>query len=286
MKERNILSAQHRLKLLGAVLEFMHRCGIPDAAIRESFEKALAGIKHDQANAQSKRRSGLYIQTQNLPAQLLRAWHRDARYINHEAKPRPLFLTRGRNSLRSIIKRIDPSANVSTVLQNMKTVGLIRRISNGRYIPTSESAIVDQLHPLAVEHVTRLVNRLISTVSRNTNPEGGSLSLVDRHAYTSDLSPTDRVAFAEFTRSHGMAYLESIDDWLEHRRVRKRPTAKRAGGGGLAAGVYLFAYLGDGDIASNHAQTGVLSRTPKGILGPESSTPRSKRASPSREARV
>jgi hypothetical protein len=284
MEEGKILSAQQRLKLFGAVIEFMYHCRISESTIRESFEEALVDIKRGQANARVKRRSGLYMQAQNLPAQLLRVWHRDSRYLDNEAKPLPLAITRGRASLHSIVRQIDASANASALIQNMKAVGLIRRTSAGKYIPTSESAIVDRLHPLAVEHVTKLVTRLMSTVSRNTNPQSGSLSLVDRHAYTSDLSPTDRVAFAEFTRSQGMAYLESIDDWLEHRRVRNRLSSKRVKREGLAAGVYLFAYLSDANVASSSEELIPLAERQLRAVRTKPSTLRSKRPRPSREA--
>jgi hypothetical protein len=241
---RYVVSERQRSILFGAVLEFMSRCGAAEGAIRESFEKAVAELRDHKSGGQFKSRARLGVQTQNLPALLLRAWHRDARYIDDEARPLPLPLTRGRNNLRALARRIDPSADSAEILRSMKAVGLIRRTSRGRYIPTSEAAIVDQLHPLLIEHVTKLVSRLISTISRNTSKRD-SLSLIDRHAYTANLDPTDQAAFAEFTRSQGISYLESIDDWLAQRQIHQRGTTRRAKTRGVAAGVYLFAYLGD-----------------------------------------
>jgi hypothetical protein len=283
MSDVKVLSAPQRLRLFEAVLEFMNRCGVSEAEIRDSFEAALAAIEGPQKGGGSKSRTSLLITTQNLPAQLLRVWHRDARYIDDEAKPRALHLTVGRANLSGAIRRIDPSVDPSQVIRSMKAAGLIRRTSNNRYIPTSETAIVDKLHPLAVEHVTKLVNRLVSTVSRNTDRESGALSLIDRHAYTSDLNPTDRVAFAEFTRERGMAYLESIDDWLEQRRV-SRYRGSRAPGKGVAAGVYLFAYLGDGDASSTSRVKKSSSRHVERNVAKKSAISQSKRSSPTREA--
>jgi hypothetical protein len=154
------------------------------------------------------------------------------------------------HSLAAAIKRIDPSADAQSVVDSMQTAGLIRRTTKGTYLPNAESAIVDHLHPLLVEHVTKLISRLVSTVSRNIDPTGRSLTLIDRHAYTADLSRSEREAFADFTRSHGMAYLQSIDDWLERKKAsrlqrgRVRSTVKSAPDG-VDAGVYLFAYIGD-----------------------------------------
>ena len=250
MNDTSVLPEHLRLKLIGAVLQIMGCCGVTEAAIRDSFEQAMYTQKGTSPTTANQAMDSLYIRSQNLPAQLLRVWHRDDKFIDHEARPRPLPLTRGRDNLHSVIKRIDPSADATSILRSMRAVGLIRRTSAGKYLPTSESAIIDQLHPLLLEHVTKLINRLVTTVYRNAAPTGKTLSLIERHAYVSDLSSEERVAFAEFTRSHGMAYLESIDDWLQRKRTNKR-TAKRSKKpktGGVAAGVYLFAYLGDDEI--------------------------------------
>ncbi len=288
MEEKSILPAKLRMKLFQAVLEFMGRCGVDEATICGSLETAFADYRDRRKNARPRSKDALYIKTQNLPAQLLRVWHRDSRFIDQEARPRPLALTGGRNSLRSLVAKIDPAIDPDAALRSMKKAGLIRRMPNGRYLPTSESAIVDQLHPLLVEHVTRLVSRLISTVGRNTDPSGKSLSLIDRHAYTIDLDSAERKAFSEFTRSRGMAYLEAIDDWLEQRRVsRASPSvSKRKTSKGIAAGVYLFAYLGDDEgIDSMHAPVLISSKPRvKNEVAPCSVT--TKRSTPARAARA
>ncbi len=214
-------------------------------------------------------------------------WHRDSRYIDYDARPRALFLTKGRNNLRATIRRLDPAADATEILREMKAVKLIRKIANGRYLPTSESAIVNRMHPLAADHIAKLVIRLVSTVSRNIEPTGASLPLIERHAYAPDLNQTEREAFAEFTRSQGMTYLESVDNWLEQRRVRRAGPRVRRSAKGVAASVHLFAYLGDGDTDSAHR---TRRRTPRrsadGIEGKTTPTPRPKRSVPAREARA
>lgn len=247
MQDKSILPANLRMVFFEAVLGFMRRCGVDEAAVRHSFEEAFASYPNPAKASRSKFGKIPYIKTQNLPAQLLRVWHRNSKFIDQEARPRSLTLTQGRHSLRALMLSIDPHVDADATVRSMKKAGLIRRVSNGRYLPTSEAAIIDHLHPLIVEHVIRSVGRLISTVGRNSDPTGKSLSLIDRHAYTVDLDVAERKAFSEFSRSQGMACLESIDDWLEQRRVSRSLTAKptKKVRKGVAAGVCLFAYLGD-----------------------------------------
>jgi hypothetical protein len=243
MNKENGLPVQLQLKLLGSVLEFMSLSGVPEPHIRKSFELGLSQMR--TRKGKSEKLDQDHAGNINVSAELLRLWHRDGKLIDDDAKPKPLALTKGRNSLSAIVKRVDPAADSVEILKSLKAVGLIKKTSSGRYLPTSQSAIVDQLHPVLVEHVARTVIRLVSTVCRNTDPSGRSLPLIERHAAVPDLNPADREAFAEFTRSQGMAYLESVDDWLQQRRSRRASPSVRSRKGGVAASVHLVAYLGD-----------------------------------------
>jgi hypothetical protein len=233
-----------QFKLLGAILEFMGKSGVSDADIRSSFELGMTGLRTRKLGGKL-RRDGKYVGNGNVSAELIRLWHRDGRYIDKDARPRPLSLTRGRSSLKSLVARLDPTANASEILQSMRVVGLIRRTSKGKYVPTAESVTIGQLHPLAVEHVAKSVIRLVSTVCRNTDPRGRSFPLIERYAYVPDLNPSDMAEFGDFTRTQGMAYLETVDDWLEQRRVGRTRATTKKGRVGVTAGVHLVAYLGD-----------------------------------------
>ena len=157
----------------------------------------------------------------DVSAEVMRIWHRDSRFLDRDANPRPLQLNRGANSLTALVRRLDPSGDALKSIGVMRAVGVIRRTSDGRYIPTAESVKIDHLHPLAIEHIAKSVVRLVSTVCRNTDPHRKAIPLIERYAYAPDMSREEAKAFAEFTRNQGMAYLEAVDDWLEQRRVKK-----------------------------------------------------------------
>lgn len=246
MKKNNGLPLRLRKKLVCAVLEFLGRSGVSEEEVRSSFEAAMASARGWKACEGNCRQDGGYVGNGNVSAELLRLWHRDGRYIDRDAKPRPLPLAGGRKNLISIVRRLDPSADAREVLLGMRSIGLIRRVAGGRYIPTSGSVTIGQLHPLAIEHVAKSVVRLVSTVCRNTDPARKSISLIERYAYVPDLNRADAKAFAEFTRSQGMAYLEAVDDWLEQRRARRAVATRKVKPIGITAGVHLVAYLGDG----------------------------------------
>jgi hypothetical protein len=245
MPQSKAIPSQLRLKLIASIVDFMSRSGATEAEIRKSFERGLRSVQPRSESLRSGERSLSPVGDLAISAELLRLWHRDGRYIDRDARPRPLYLAKGRDSLKQAIQRIDSKADPGAIIKGMKAVGLIRRNSQGKYSPTSEVAIIGELHPIAVEHVAKTVIHLVSTVRRNTDPKGGYIPLIERHAYVPDLNPSDRQAFAEFTRSQGMAYLESVDDWLQQRRSRRASPKGRSRKAGVAASVHLVAYLGD-----------------------------------------
>jgi hypothetical protein len=272
MSSTKNLNGPLQLKLLHAIVEFMIRSGLGDSAIRQVFNSCLSDLKRSR----SKRKvlaslEGKYVGNGNVSAELIRLWTRDSRYIDREASPRPLSLTRGKNSLVSLISALDPSVDPLATVESMRSVGLLRKLPSGKYLPTAESVTIDRLHPLAIEHVAKSLIRLVTTVCRNTDPQRRSIPLIERYAYVPDLSKAEVKAFAEFTRIQGMAYLESVDDWLEQRRVRRIPATDKRERTGVTAGVHLVAYLGDG-------AAGLV--TPKPAVGKE------KRLTTPREARV
>jgi hypothetical protein len=267
------LPSSLQLKLLRAILEFMIRSGMSDSAIRGAFGACLGYLEEDKSSrSASGARESKYVGNGNVSAELLRLWTRDGRYIDRDARPKPLSVSRGKNSLVSLIASLDPSADPLSIVESMRSVGLLRKLSNGKYIPTAESVTIDRLHPLAIEHVAKSLIRIVTTVCRNTDPRRQAIPLIERYAYVPDLSRVETKAFAEFTRAQGMAYLESVDDWLEQRRVRRLPAnSRRVSRNGVTAGVHLVAYLGDGI---------------EGLQLPRGGSVAKKRPTPAREARV
>jgi hypothetical protein len=236
-------------KLFESIVEFMMRSGMAPTQIEGVFKSSIDQVNKRSKSKKSSPGDSSYVGNGNVSAEIIRVWHREERFLDSAAKPRSLALTGGQRSLSALIRTLDPSSDVKTVIAAMRAVGLIRRLRSGRYIPTAESVTIDHLHPLAIEHVAKSVMRLVATVSRNTDSTRQSGSLIERYAYVPDLNRTEAAAFAKFTHAQGMSCLEAMDDWLEQRRVRRLPLDRqRSAGLGITAGVHLVAYLGDKGI--------------------------------------
>jgi hypothetical protein len=246
MAARKIMSKQMQLKLLGTVVEFMARNGVTESAIRDSFNRGLANSRKLRQGAGSPYLDGSYMENSDVSADVLRLWHRDGRYIDDvDAKPRPLHPWRGRNSVRSLIHSINPNADARAVLAFMKSACLLRKSNDGRVLPATEGGTITQDDSFVVEHLVRSITRLFGTMRRNTSAAGRLHPLIERYAYVSDFNPSDSKAFAEFTSTQGLSYLQAVDDWMEQRRLHRVRTPKPSKGRGLVAGVQIVAYLGD-----------------------------------------
>lgn len=249
MSATSKLPKELQTRLLQSVLEFLAMAGASESSIRNSFEKGLLWSRSFRGVGPISKSDGLYQKSGDISAQLLRIWHRDSRYVSaRDLSPRPLPLSKGRNCLRRLVERLDPDVDPMEILRNLKQVGLIRRNKDGRYLPTASATVIPRLHPWATEHAAKSVIRLVSTVFRNASREADDPPLLERYSYVPDLPPEERKVFAEFSRSQGQAYLDTIDDWLEQRRAQKMRSGRRKPRRGVPAGVHVITYLGDSPV--------------------------------------
>jgi len=172
-------------------------------------------------------------------ARLLRTWHQETRFITSEGEPKPLKMA-GKNGLRSLVLCHFPRQTVSLVLATMKRNGLLRRRRSGHWVPTSKYARTPKPTVELLSHFAEGMSRFAETVGKNTTSVGAKNLLLERAAQVSDLPVSEAKAFRRYVHTQGMAYLTSIDDWLESRsRGGKKPGAV------CNAGVFTFAFIDD-----------------------------------------
>jgi len=246
MSAKRRISKSLQLSLVSVVLEFMVRAGLTEADLRSCFEKGVKKAFAEKGGMGVRSRNDRYLPKGDISADMMRVWHRESRYLDAvDAKPRPLYLTKGRNSLRAMAQRFDPKVDVHQLTDFLSSSGLIRRTSDGRYLPTTDGGAITKHDHFVAEHLAKSVMRLISTISRNT-VEKSHQPLIERYAFVSDLNRSDADEFREFTKRQGLSYLQAVDDWLEQRRANRKPSgASRDKPSGVVAGVQIVAYLGD-----------------------------------------
>ncbi|MDR2215015.1 MAG: hypothetical protein LBE59_04145 [Nevskiaceae bacterium] len=239
MKTSVTFSAELMSALLDKIVGFMLRSGVSGVDVRRMLADAAA-VTCAMRKTQVALPTGFDFST----AAAIKLWHSDPRYLTAEAKPRSLALRGKAPSVESLIRKAC-AGDHQQVLSALLSSRMLRRTRGGKYLPAEECAIVQGLHPIAIEHVTKTVIRLVETAMRNTAAQPRDVALIERFALVPDLDVREARAFAEFTQRQGVAYLQAVDDWLEGRRKARRPDNPRLHRSTTGAGVHLFAYIGD-----------------------------------------
>ena len=243
MKGSSAIPKELMDSLVLSIVSFMNRAGMQPADIESSFRAGIRDLSaKNGSSGKAGRRRTAPIGCDTIAGAVLRAWHRDEAYLDDLANPVPLSISGKGKSLATLIRSQDSQADAASLIAAMQRIRLIRKTSDGRYLPNTSAATISQMHPFAVDHVVKTVLRLVETVTRNMRLVDSSHSLVERYAHIPDLDANEAEAFSDFSRQQGAACLEAIEDWLEARRKSKPRTAPRRVAS-LSAGMHVFAYL-------------------------------------------
>jgi len=256
--------------LVESVLNFMIRTGMSPRDIQASFQNCLLKLGAQSRKGEVLDQSGVSYGCDTVAGAVLRAWHRFPGYLDSSARPLAIKATGPKPSLFALIRSQDKGVDPKELIQAMKSAGLLKRTKAGSYLPTKESATIDALDPMAVDHIAKTVMRLVETATRNIEKSRTKISLIERYAHIPDLDLSESKEFASFSKEQGQACLDAIEDWLEARQVKRRARTAKSTTDSVNAGVHIFAFLGE---PARDPMDATRKRTPK-------------RATPSREARV
>lgn len=221
-------------RILTRIFEFMLASGALRTDIKVICARALAKARPTRFRAGSELSS--YLSTASL---ILDAWHRDRRYLDAKANPRPVPLTGSSRSVEAIA-RAEPGVNQPRrLIRRLERDRLIVPCGKGLYRPASSFALLTALDPVALQHVARSLAMLLDTIESNLTLPRVNGKLIERIAEIPDL-PVEQVrAFREFTRMQGLVLLTTVNDWLEARRTKKVSRAKRT----VHAGIHVHSYV-------------------------------------------
>jgi hypothetical protein len=171
---------------------------------------------------------------------LLRAWHRETRYLSNEGFPRPLGLE-GKQGLKSLICSHYPKDQFSTIFRLLKNAGLIKKDNKGKWFPTTRHAVFPTLSAELLVHFSEGVARFIETMTRNVTARSRTEVLFERSSKVQKLPISRASEFRNFVNAQALTFLEAVDDWLETRVDQGKSSRERK----CSAGVFAFAFLDD-----------------------------------------
>lgn len=173
-------------------------------------------------------------------AKVLRNWHHDSRYLSNDGLPRAIKLN-GRNGLVQLIRTEFSSKEVALAVKNLRTFGLIKKDRRHHWLPVAREAVVSLMSEEILEHLSDGICRLVETVTRNVTAKRKEDILFERSCKVFSLPKAKAQAYREFVGQQALAFLTSVDDWLEG----QVEIAKSSRGKKCAAGAFAFAFIGD-----------------------------------------
>ena len=230
-KESDRLLRQALVGLLGLKL----RAGEPIDELRALVSECLDVAVNDSALIGQGR--GLDI---HRLASVLRAWHRETRYLSSDGRPLPLPL-KGKSGLRDLISTYYPEANTALAFDTLKRADLIRKYSQTRWVPTQGHVRISVASQETLDHVSEGVSRFLETVLNNINSRTKSNLLFEQSCKVLRLPTSKAPEFRTFVRQQAIAFLTAVDDWLEARVESASKTRTKSKT--CAAGVFTFAYI-------------------------------------------
>ena len=169
---------------------------------------------------------------------ILRTWHTESPYLTFDGLPRPLP-TEGLLSLNSLIRRYYAADRLNSVFERLLEARLIRRHGNDEWMPVGRTARIAQVTPESLEHVAQGIARYVETVNKNVTAKHEQDLLFERSCQVSHLPASDFNSFRDYVGQQAIAFLTSVDDWLENRSKSSKRSAARH----CTAGVHTFAFM-------------------------------------------
>jgi hypothetical protein len=248
MKRDEVVQRTLGCRLLGVVLEYMQKAGMSAAEIKGEVQRQTSPNAQAFKSFLSGAGQVMDRKPVEVVADVLRAWHRNARFMTDEAMPKPLTLRQGSDSIAELTRSVSRDLDANEVIRALKDSGGLRRHGKLKYLPVNQHYKFDtKVRIDNLDYLVDAVAKFISTINRNTTKEYADRTLLERCATVADLDSRELKAFNEYTHEKSLGFLLAIDDWLEKRNVSGLGSkkGKRAVKRGVPAGVHVFAYLGD-----------------------------------------
>lgn len=212
----------------------MNSYGIPKRIAQREFTSAL-----ERSYQPASSRPTRPIPPISRCADVCARWHHDRTYVDKSGKPRPLTWNGRRGSLDGLVSRVVGRKSSREVIEQLISRRMLRRTQNGDWVPKSKIVSPSGLDSAQILRAATMIGRLVKTIAHNTDKKYRGDVLFEVMAQVPRLPARDIRSFKRFTKSQGLIFARTVDDWLESRNLR---LTQRRRSSSREAGVIAFAY--------------------------------------------
>lgn len=172
---------------------------------------------------------------------LLSGWHQDPQFAGQGAAPLDLVIAGAGPSFEELARRYAPDVPAVTMLKELKRVGAVTELGNGRLQVTRRYYQPALLDPQWILNAGSVFADLGANINHNLAARRGEPSWFLGRATHDAVDPRAVPEFRAFLEEQGQQFLERVDEWL----TRHRAGGQGSGAAGVRLGVGLFMIKGD-----------------------------------------
>jgi len=224
--------------LLGPIVAFLSRSGIPDTQLSHEFNAALKGSLRSKNNIFIKR-----IGATTWCAEIVDRWLRDPVYLNVVGKPKDLPLV-GKVSVGALIKTVGVRSTPTAAVRFLEEFGTVEKTSKGTYSLVKRYMNYTIPGTLPYEPNLEFLVDAVAAATRGLGKKRLESPLFWLRAQNETLSKRHVASFMAYVRQRGLVFLQEVDDWLEQ-HAETRSTTQISSRRLKRVGVGLFPICGD-----------------------------------------
>jgi hypothetical protein len=164
------------------------------------------------------------------PAQLLQAWHHDARYLDPSGNPKELRIEgAGEATFAELAQRCAPGIPLVAMLKELRAAGAIADVAGNRLRVLKRHYIPRDLNENLIRLWGSVLRDLATTFEHNVFRGEADPPRFERRAISLRVEPKALPQFREMLEREGQAFLERIDEWIAAHEVDSSADESRPG---------------------------------------------------------
>jgi len=172
------------------------------------------------------------------PAQLLHAWHHDARYLDSSGNPKELGIEGAEEgSFSELVHRYAPGIPLVAMIKELRAAGAIADVAGNRVRALKRHYIPRELNENLIRLWGSVLRDLATTFEHNVYRDQADPPRFERRAISLRVDPKALPQFREMLEREGQAFLERVDEWLAAHEVGSSADESKPGIR-LGVGVY------------------------------------------------
>lgn len=169
----------------------------------------------------------------SLPAEVLNVWHKDARYVETNGKPKPLTWDVGPSSFCELVRHCSSSVSPATLRDELLRVGAMKESPEGMFVANRRSFVPSTTEERLIQGLQYGLRPLAMTVAHNTTTNEPRNLRFQRIVWNYCLPKSRRVTVDAFVTQRLEEFSQEIDDLLSEADKSGNPAEQSVFGVGL-----------------------------------------------------